>query len=232
MRLARHPPASPTPSAPPRPCARAGTRCCWRRCCRSSRSRPISSRRLGRRPHHQRQCRRAPSPAIRARDGLLALPVFAVGQRSAEAARAAGFADVTSADGDVRDLVRAARRAASPTHARRCFISPARIAPAISSAELAAHGIAAEMRGGLSRRSPRRFPPTLTDGAAKPATSTACCISPGAAPRAISPARAQAGIAEPALSRAALLPVGAGRRAAAAAGAAASRSRRARTRRR
>lgn len=37
---------------------------------------------------------------------LRPLPVFAVGARSAAAMREAGFADVTSADGDVRDLVR------------------------------------------------------------------------------------------------------------------------------
>jgi uroporphyrinogen-III synthase len=37
---------------------------------------------------------------------LLALPLFAVGRRSAEAARAAGFTAVTSADGDAADLVR------------------------------------------------------------------------------------------------------------------------------
>jgi uroporphyrinogen-III synthase len=37
---------------------------------------------------------------------LLALPLYAVGRRSAEAARAAGFADVVSADGDAADLAR------------------------------------------------------------------------------------------------------------------------------
>ena len=37
---------------------------------------------------------------------LLALPVFAVGRRSAEAARAAGLADVVSADGNADDLAR------------------------------------------------------------------------------------------------------------------------------
>jgi len=37
---------------------------------------------------------------------LVKLPLFAVGRRSAEAARAAGFGEVTSADGDARDLVR------------------------------------------------------------------------------------------------------------------------------
>jgi uroporphyrinogen-III synthase len=40
------------------------------------------------------------------RDELAALPVLTVGSGTADAARAAGFADVTSADGDARDLVR------------------------------------------------------------------------------------------------------------------------------
>lgn len=40
---------------------------------------------------------------------LQAAPVFAVGRRSADAARMAGFADVTSADGDVSDLARLVR---------------------------------------------------------------------------------------------------------------------------
>jgi uroporphyrinogen-III synthase len=40
---------------------------------------------------------------------LQAVPAFAVGRRSAEAARAAGFADVISADGDVADLARLVR---------------------------------------------------------------------------------------------------------------------------
>jgi uroporphyrinogen-III synthase len=37
---------------------------------------------------------------------LCVVPAFTVGQRSAQAMGAAGFADVTSADGDVNDLVR------------------------------------------------------------------------------------------------------------------------------
>ncbi len=41
---------------------------------------------------------------------LKALPVFAVGARSAEAARAAGFPNVSSADGALDDLVRLAAR--------------------------------------------------------------------------------------------------------------------------
>jgi uroporphyrinogen-III synthase len=39
---------------------------------------------------------------------LTALPVLTVGRRSAEAARAAGFIDVQSADGDAQDLARVA----------------------------------------------------------------------------------------------------------------------------
>lgn len=42
------------------------------------------------------------------RDELLGLPLLAVGRGSAEAARDAGFVDVTSADGDARDLLRLA----------------------------------------------------------------------------------------------------------------------------
>jgi uroporphyrinogen-III synthase len=44
----------------------------------------------------------------RRRGELMSLPVLAVGHSSAEAARAAGFADVISADGDARDLIRLA----------------------------------------------------------------------------------------------------------------------------
>ena len=48
-----------------------------------------------------------------ARDGLTKLPLYAVGQRTADAARAAGFTDIVTAGGDVRDLLRniVARRA-------------------------------------------------------------------------------------------------------------------------
>jgi len=42
----------------------------------------------------------------RRKEELLGIPVLAVGRRSAEAARAAGFAEVVSADGDADDLAR------------------------------------------------------------------------------------------------------------------------------
>src|SRR3974390_532668 len=52
-----------------------------------------------------------------ARDRLIELPVYAVGRRRADAALRAGFADVISAGGDVRDLVQliAEQHAASST---------------------------------------------------------------------------------------------------------------------
>jgi uroporphyrinogen-III synthase len=41
-----------------------------------------------------------------ARDGLIKLPLYAVGQRTADAAREVGFTDIVIAGGDVRDLLR------------------------------------------------------------------------------------------------------------------------------
>jgi uroporphyrinogen-III synthase len=79
-----------------------------------------------------------------ARDALLKLPVFAVGRRSADAAREAGFTDVTSAGGDVRDLVRLiAERHADATGPLLYLAGEDRAADLIG--ELATHGIAAEM---------------------------------------------------------------------------------------
>jgi uroporphyrinogen-III synthase len=71
---------------------------------------------------------------------LMALPLFAVGRRSAEAARAVGVADVVSADGDARDLVRlvAARRAAATVPL--LYLAGADRAVDLA-AELSAHGI-------------------------------------------------------------------------------------------
>src|ERR1700688_792359 len=75
---------------------------------------------------------------------LLKLPLFAVGRRSADAARQAGFSDVTAPAGDVADLVRliAARRAdaAAPL---LYLAGEDRAADLV--AELVARGIIAEM---------------------------------------------------------------------------------------
>jgi len=73
------------------------------------------------------------------------LPLYAVGARSAEAARTGGFTNVTSAGGDVRDLVRLLRgRKADATAPLLYLAGEDRAADLIG--ELAAHGIAAEIR--------------------------------------------------------------------------------------
>jgi uroporphyrinogen-III synthase len=80
-----------------------------------------------------------------AHEALIKLPVLAVGRRSADAARQAGFADVTSAGGDLRDLVLliAARRA--DACAPLLYLAGEDRAADLLG-ELAVHGIAAEMR--------------------------------------------------------------------------------------
>jgi len=94
-----------------------------------------------------------------ARNALIKLPLFAVGQRSADAARQAGFADVITAGGDVRDLVRliVARRA-DAVGPLLYLAGEDRAADLIG--ELTAHGIAAEMKV-VYRAVTAPFPPAL-----------------------------------------------------------------------
>src|SRR5882672_10925356 len=93
-------------------------------------------------------------------EALFKLPLFAVGRRSADAARQAGFSNVITAGGDVSDLVRliAARRAdaAAPL---LYLAGEDRAADLV--AELIAHGIAAEMAV-VYRAVTAPFPPALT----------------------------------------------------------------------
>jgi uroporphyrinogen-III synthase len=72
---------------------------------------------------------------------FLRLPVLAVGARSAEAAREAGFAQITSADGALGDLV---RLAAARFAGRRLIYLAAGDRAGDLAAELAPHGIAVE----------------------------------------------------------------------------------------
>jgi uroporphyrinogen-III synthase len=96
-----------------------------------------------------------------ARAALLALPLLAVGQRSAEAARAAGFTEVTSAGGDVRDLLRllVARRpdAVAPL---LYLAGEDRTADLIG--DLSVNGIAAEMKV-VYRAVTAPYPPVLIE---------------------------------------------------------------------
>lgn len=84
----------------------------------------------------------ADNPAFAA---LLQLKLFAVGERSANAARRAGFNDVESAGGDVRDLVRLiAERHAGATAPLLYLAGEDRATDLIG--ELAMHGLKAELR--------------------------------------------------------------------------------------
>lgn len=75
---------------------------------------------------------------------LIKLPVFAVGKRSAEAARHAGFAHVVSAGGDVDDLVRLIAEHRADTKAPLLYLAgESRAGDLIG--DLAVHGIAAEL---------------------------------------------------------------------------------------
>jgi uroporphyrinogen-III synthase len=78
-----------------------------------------------------------------ARETLVKLRVYAVGEASAEAARQTGFCDVVTAGGSVGDLVRilAARRVGE----KPLLYLAGEDRAADLSGELAAHGIAAEM---------------------------------------------------------------------------------------
>jgi|SRR5215470_17081005 uroporphyrinogen-III synthase len=81
----------------------------------------------------------------RARQTLTKLPLFAVGDRSAEAGRQAGFTDVRSAGGDVRDLVRRlAEENAHPNAPLLYLAGEDRAADFLG--ELSTRGISAEMR--------------------------------------------------------------------------------------
>ena len=76
---------------------------------------------------------------------LIKLPLFAVGQRSADAALEAGFTNVTAAGGDLRDLVRTLSTQRPDANAPLLYLAGEdRAADLVG--ELSARGIAAEMR--------------------------------------------------------------------------------------
>ena len=83
--------------------------------------------------------------AIAENPALTKLPLFSVGDRSAQAARQAGFANVTSAGGDVRDLLQVLRERKTDAKSPLLYLAGEERSTDLV-AELAAHGIAAEMR--------------------------------------------------------------------------------------
>ena len=87
------------------------------------------------------------------------LPVFAVGDRSAEAARQAGFAEVRSANGDIKDLLRLVVSRSTDAKAPLLYLAGKDRSDDLV-ARLATYGIAAEMRV-VYRTVAEAFPPVL-----------------------------------------------------------------------
>jgi uroporphyrinogen-III synthase len=77
--------------------------------------------------------------------GFASLPVFAVGERSAEAARQAGFENVSSANGSAKDLVRLIASRCTGAKAPVLYLAGEDRAGDLV-ADLAAHGIGAEVK--------------------------------------------------------------------------------------
>ena len=91
---------------------------------------------------------------------LFKLPLFAVGKRSADAARQVGFTNVTSAGGDMRDLVQLVAERHADAKAPLLYLAGEDRAADLV-AELAVHGITAEMRV-VYRAVTTPYPPELT----------------------------------------------------------------------
>jgi uroporphyrinogen-III synthase len=132
-----------------------------------------------------------------AREALIALPLLAVGQRSAEAARAAGFTEVTSAGGDVRDLLRALATRRLDQVAPLLYLAGEDRSMDLT-AELAVHGIAAEMRV-VYRAAPLPFPDELVAALEAGDVQAVLHFSRRSAENYLAGAR-EAGIAEAALT--------------------------------
>jgi uroporphyrinogen-III synthase len=132
-----------------------------------------------------------------ARGALIKTPLYAVGQRSAEAARAAGFADVTAAGGDVRDLVRLIASRRAEAKAPLLYLAGEDRAADLT-AELDARGIAVEMRV-VYRAVTAPFPPELIAALEAGDVQAVLHFSRRSADNFVAGARA-AGIATPALA--------------------------------
>lgn len=132
-----------------------------------------------------------------AKAALLGLPVYAVGQRSAEAARAAGFTDVVSADGDARDLARLIAQRQKPATAPLLYLAGEDRAADLVSA-LAARGLTAELRV-VYRAVTLPFPPELEAALAGDDVEAVLHFSRRSAQNYVAGAR-EAGIAEQALA--------------------------------
>lgn len=132
-----------------------------------------------------------------ARSALIRLPLFAVGQRSAEAGRQAGFRDVVSADGDARDLVRLIAAHVTGGGAPLLYLAGEDRAADLLG-DLSARGIAAEMRV-VYRGVTVSFPPELTKALEAREVDAVLHFSRRSADNYVAGAK-RAGIAGPALA--------------------------------
>jgi len=94
-----------------------------------------------------------------ARAELIKLPVYAVGKRSADAAHQAGFIDVTTAGGDVHDLVQVISERIADASAPLLYLAGEDRAGDLIG-DLARHGVGAELAV-VYRAVPAPFPPEL-----------------------------------------------------------------------
>jgi len=92
---------------------------------------------------------------------LIRLPLFAVGRRSADAARGVGFTQVTAAGGDLRDLVRTIVAARPDAQAPLLYLAGEDRSGDLVG-ELAVHGIAVELAV-VYRAVVKPFAPALTE---------------------------------------------------------------------
>ncbi len=131
-----------------------------------------------------------------ARGTLITLPLVAVGQRSADAAQQAGFTNITSAGGDVGDLVRMLNTQRADAKAPLLYIAGEdRAADLIG--ELSVRGIAAELRV-VYRAITIPFSPELTEALEAGEVDAVLHFSRRSAENYLAGAR-QAGVLGPAL---------------------------------
>lgn len=132
-----------------------------------------------------------------ARAMLLQMPLYAVGHRSADAARAAGFSNVISAGGNVRDLVRLIGERHADVKTPLLYLAGEDRAADLIGA-LAARDIAADLRV-VYRAVTLPYPPALTVALQEGAVDGVLHFSQRSAENYLAGARA-AGLSGPALA--------------------------------
>lgn len=130
------------------------------------------------------------------RAALAALSLFAVGKRSADAARSAGFTDVHVAGGDIDDLVRLIAEQRPDAKAPLLYLAGEDRSGDLAG-DLAVHGIAVELAV-IYRAVPQPFPAELTAALQGHAVDAVMHFSRRSAAQYVTGAR-DAGIADAAL---------------------------------